>query len=197
MICCFLIQPVDHRVLGRLLCSILSRSILLRILFGTDKSKIPWYLLYSLKSPFFVSLISMPCFHSSGKLSSSQIFLMSLYRMRNRCFNISFDGFCCYLIRSCRFSILERADCLHDLSLLECNSWSEGPCRLAVCQCSTHLFRCSSVVAKGFPFLSFTGLFVCWNLFESFLESFPVLLLFQLVWLDCRYPLVYLSWCFS
>lgn len=81
MICCFWIQLVDHRVLGRLLCSILSRSILLRILFGTDKSKIPWYLLYSLKSPFFVSLISMPCFHSSGKLSSYQIFLMSLYRM--------------------------------------------------------------------------------------------------------------------
>lgn len=66
-------------------------------------------------------------------------------------------------------------------------------------KCSTHLFSCSSVVAaKGFPFLSFTGQCVCWNLLESFLvpSSFPILLLLQRVWVDCQYDHVYLSWFF-
>ena len=31
-------------------------------------------------------------------------------------------------------------------------------------KCSAHHFSCSLVVVSGFPFLSFTGLSVCWNL---------------------------------
>ena len=38
-------------------------------------------------------------------------------------------------------------------------------------KCSTHRFSYSLVVVSGFPFLSFTGLSVCWNLPVSFLVS--------------------------
>lgn len=47
----------------------------------------------------------MPIFHSSGMIFSPQIFLKRLCRMVT-CFNIIFDGFCWYHIRSCHFSDL-------------------------------------------------------------------------------------------
>ena len=36
-------------------------------------------------------------------------------------------------------------------------------------KCSVHRFSCSLVVVSGFPFLSFIGLSVCWNLPVNFL----------------------------
>ena len=38
-------------------------------------------------------------------------------------------------------------------------------------KCSAHRFSCSLVVVSGFPFLSITGLSVCWNLPVSFLVT--------------------------
>ena len=38
-------------------------------------------------------------------------------------------------------------------------------------KCSAHRFSCSLVVVSGFPFLSITGLSVCWNLSVSFLVT--------------------------
>ena len=38
-------------------------------------------------------------------------------------------------------------------------------------KCSAHCFSCSLVVVSWFPFLSFTGLSVCWNLPVSFLVT--------------------------
>ena len=46
-------------------------------------------------------------------------------------------------------------------------------------KCSVHRYSCSLVVVSGFPFLSFTGLSVCWNLPVSFLVT---------RYRSCRFP---------